>query len=126
MPAMMKCSHGQVARRAPAALISAAMLLFAGSAAASDRDRAFLLEVVHLEQRLGYEAVCDVTDGLGTTRTSTFNGETNSSVRFIGTRVACLLQASKAGPFEVTLRSTDTVLARAQGAASGPVTIAAR
>lgn len=95
-------------------------------AVAGDRDHPILLEVVHLRDPMAYQASCDVTDGLGTTRTSSFVGETNSSVRFIGTRVACRLRATDAGPFQVTLRTAGTVLARARGTAEQPVIIAAR
>lgn len=95
-------------------------------AAAADKDHPILLEVVHLQEPTSYQASCEVTDGLGTTRASSFVGETNSSVRFIGTRVACRLRATEAGPFQVTLRTAATVLARAQGTAAQPVVIAAR
>lgn len=95
-------------------------------AAAADQDHPILLEVVHLRDPMAYQASCEVTDGLGTTRASSFVGETNSSVRFIGTRVACRLRATDAGPFQVTLRTAGTVLARARGTAEQPVIIAAR
>jgi|GEM_PF-1623697 len=104
----------------------ALMLGAAGIATGAEVDRPIVLEVVHLEERLAFQASCDVTDGLGTTRTSRFAGQTNSSVRFVGTGVACRLHSSDAGLFQATLRNAGTVLARARGGASDDVMIAAR
>lgn len=98
----------------------------AGSATAADLDRPIVLEVVHLEDRLAFQASCDVTDGLGTTRTSSFAGQTNSSVRFVGTGVACRLHSSDGGMVQVTLRNDETILAQAHGGASDGIMIAAR
>lgn len=104
----------------------ALMLGAADTAIGAEVDRPIVLEVVHLEERLAFQASCDVTDGLGTTRTSRFAGQTNSSVRFVGTGVACRLHSSDAGLFQATLRNAGTVLARARGGASDDVMIAAR
>ncbi len=119
-------------RRAPmllglaAALACAAGLAAPGTALGAESDHPIMLEVVHLQERLAFHASCEVTDGLGTTRTSSFVGQTNSSVRFVGTNVACRLHSTDAGLFQVTLRNADTVLARARGGASDDVMIAAR
>jgi hypothetical protein len=96
------------------------------AAAAAERDHPIMLEVVHLRDRVDYQASCDVTDGLGTTRTSTFVGQTNSSVRFVGIRVACHLRSPDAGTFQATLRNADSVLAREQVTASQSVTLMVR
>ncbi|MGC2856829.1 hypothetical protein ACM64Y_15260 [Novispirillum sp. DQ9] len=108
------------------AAVSGSAVAAVSSAARADQDHPITLEVIHLRDPMAYQASCEVTDGLGTTRASSFAGETNSSVRFLGTRVACRLRATDAGPFQVTLRSAGTVLARARGTAEQPVIIAAR
>ncbi|MFA7431740.1 MAG: hypothetical protein WCZ23_16395 [Rhodospirillaceae bacterium] len=101
-------------------------LMASPGASAAGGDHPILLEVVHLQDRVAYQASCDVTDGLGKTRTSTFDGQTNSSVRFVGTGVACRLRSPDAGTFQVTLRTNEAVLARVRGTASQSVTITGR
>lgn len=111
-----------------AVLLGAMGIAASNTAVGAGLDHPILLEVIHLEERLAFHASCEVTDGLGTTRTSSFVGQTNSSVRFVGTSVACRLHSTGAGAglFQVTLRNGETVLARARGGATDAVMIAAR
>lgn len=90
-------------------------------------DQPFVLEVVHLgPQGAGYEASCDVTDGLGITRSSTFTRRVDGTVRLVGTQVACALRGSGDGLLQVILRSGQKILMRVEGPTNQPLTIAAR